>query len=436
MFSLYRSFIITLILSSIVVGSALSAKDNHPVEPIRFQEIRRLTDAMEKIKTNYVEEVSDEKLLEDAIRGMLDGLDPHSNYLSDEDFSDLQESTSGEFEGLGIEVTMENGFVKVVSPIDNTPAQRAGIQPGDLIIRLDDNPVKGMTLNQAVSKMRGKPGSKIDLTIVREGAEGPINLTVTRDKIKVNSVRGELLEPGYAYLRISTFQTPTGRDVVVLVEKLIKQNKSPLRGLILDLRNNPGGVLSSAREVADAFLDEGLIVYTKGRAQDAEMKYNATPGDIIDGAPLVVLVNSGSASASEIVAGAIQDHVRGIIMGTKTFGKASVQTVFPLENGPAIKLTTARYYTPKGRSIQAEGIKPDIKLRPARVELLEEGPVKPVTESSLSGHLEKQDKETGNKDDATDEKGDNKEPLVNQDFALFEALNLLKGLNLLQVNKK
>jgi carboxyl-terminal processing protease len=426
MLSFYQKTILTLLLLCFAVGGVIFAKEAEQTEPLPYTDIRRFTDAFAQIKSNYVEDVSDEALLESAIRGMLDGLDPHSTYLSKDDFSDLQESTSGEFGGLGIEVTMENGFVKVVSPIDDTPAQRAGIMPGDLLIRLDDKPVKGMNLNDAVKLMRGKPGTTIELTIVRENKEGPFTVQLERAVIHVKSVRGEIIEPGFAYVRISTFQIRTGREMVDLIEKLIKENKGHLKGLILDLRNNPGGVLSAAREVADAFLDDGLIVYTKGRTEDSDMKYNATPGDVINGTPIVVMVNGGSASASEIVAGAIQDHVRGIIMGAATFGKASVQTVLQLDSGSAIKLTTARYYTPKGRSIQAEGIKPDIKLRPARIELLEEGLIAPVKESNLSGHL-------NNPQEKKKESGRQKtKNLVNQDYELFEALNLLKGLNLLQ----
>ena len=430
MSSFYRRLFAAILFSSLIVGGVLSAKEETESDPIEFEDVRRLTEVLGQIKANYVEPVSDQKLLEGAIRGMLDGLDPHSTYLTSEDFSDLQESTSGEFEGLGIEVTMENGFVKVVSPIDDTPAERAGLEPGDLIIRLDDKPVKGMSLNDAVKLMRGKPGTSIELTIVREGVEGPFKTIVERAKIRVKSVRGEMLEPGYVYIRISTFQTPTGHDMVRIIEKLKRKNKNAIKGLILDLRSNPGGVLAAAREVADAFLDNGLIVYTKGRGVEAEMKYNATPGDIINGIPLVVMVNGGSASASEIVAGAIQDHVRGIVMGAATFGKASVQTVFQLGGGSAIKLTTARYYTPKGRSIQAEGIKPDIVLRRARIELLDEEPIDPLKESNLSGHLENPEKGTRKK--GKGKTGKTKPTLAKRDYELFEALNLLKGLNLLQ----
>ena len=371
--------------------------------------------------------MDDQTLLENAIRGMLDGLDPHSTYLDKEEFENLQESTSGEFGGLGIQVTKESGFIKVISPIDDTPAQRAGIEPGDLIIRLNETPVKDISLTEAVNLMRGKPGTSIELTIIRENVDGPFKLLLERDTVRVESVKGELLEDHYAYVRISTFQNRTGKDLLKMLDRLKKENKVALKGLILDLRNNPGGVLSAAQDVADAFLDEGIIVSTKGRDDQSGIKYNTTPGDTIDGAPLIVMVNGGSASASEIVAGAIQDHVRGIVMGSMTFGKASVQSVLPLNTGSAIKLTTARYYTPKGRSIQAEGIVPDIKLKRARIEILDqEKAISPVKESNLTGHLDNPNIKQSANTSAT------KKSLASRDYQLFEALNLLKGLNLLQ----
>jgi carboxyl-terminal processing protease len=327
---------------------------------------------------------------------------------------------------------MEDGFVKVIAPIDDTPAQRAGVQAGDLIIRLDDTPVKGMTLNDAVKIMRGKPGSSIVLTIVREGLDKPIKISITRDIIKVKSVRARMLDPGYGYLRISQFQSKTADYMVDAIEDLKKENKGALKGLILDLRNNPGGVLNGAVAVSDAFLTKGMIVYTEGRIADSRLRFNATPDDIIDGAPLVVLVNQGSASASEIVAGALQDHKRAIIIGAKTFGKGSVQTILPLSSDSALKLTTARYYTPSGRSIQAEGISPDIVLEPIEVAQVETN-IAPLKEADLTHHLENgngdkhaKDKESG-KDDSSKE-----ESLVKDDYMLYEALNLLKGLVILQ----
>ena len=358
-----------LIVSSVLfgvlisLGSGVLATRSAESTQIPLEHLRTFSDVFVRIKKHYVENVSDEELLENAIRGMLSGLDPHSAYLDGEEYSELRIGTSGEFGGLGIEVSMEDGFVKVISPIDDTPAQRAGIQGGDLIIRLNDEPVKGLSLNEAVKRMRGKPGSKIELTVVRDGVEGAFTVNIIRDIIKVSSVRQLLLEPNIGYVRISTFSSSTTQNVLDGIDELVEKNGSPLSGLVLDLRNNPGGVLTAAVGVSDAFLQEGLIVYTDGRSDsDQQIHYNAHRGDAIDGAPLVVLVNGGSASASEIVAGALQDHSRGIVMGSKTFGKGSVQTIQDLANGGALKLTTARYFTPSGRSIQAQGIQPDIAI--------------------------------------------------------------------------
>lgn len=441
-FSRSTGLLITCVLCLCLIAGrgVLADKVGAEEQEIPYEALRSFTEIFGQVKAHYVEDVDDEELLKSAIRGMLSGLDPHSAYLDPDAFTNLQESTAGEFGGLGVEVTMEDGFVKVVSPIDDTPAQRAGIQPGDLIIRIDDKPVKGMELSEAVTLLRGKPGSKTELTIVRDGSANPIILTVERAIVQVKSVRSRLLEPDYGYVRISTFQVRSGPAVVDAVEDLQKENKSPLKGLILDLRNNPGGVLSSAVEVADAFLDDGLIVYTKGRINEADLRQNATPGDVLHGAPMVVLINGGSASASEIVAGAIQDHVRGILMGYPSFGKGSVQTILELDNGYAIKLTTAHYFTPSGRSIQAEGIVPDIKLNRAKLELLDHARgIDPLRESSLSRHLSNPNQqenlqEPGKPEDAKpDDDGSGEDSLSNLDYELFEALNLLKGLNILQV---
>ena len=352
-----RSKPITLLAAGAVLGISLTmghnvvgARDNSG-DVLPLEQLRTFSDVFARIKRNYVEDVSDEDLLEHAIRGMLSGLDPHSSYLNTEQFQELRIGTSGEFGGLGIEVGMEDGFVKVVSPIDDTPAARAGMKTGDLIIRLDDKPVKGLALNDAVKLMRGKPGSDIVLTVVREGEDKPLNITITRAVIQVTSVRNRILEDGYGYVRVSHFQTKTPADMIKAIETM--QIEGALNGLVLDLRNNPGGVLSAAVGISDAFLNDGLIVYTDGREEDSRLRYTASRGDILDGAPIVVLVNGGSASASEIVAGAMQDHGRGVVMGSKTFGKGSVQTIQNLPNGGAVKLTTARYYTPSGRSIQA-----------------------------------------------------------------------------------
>ncbi len=413
---------VTLALGQGVVGARDNSADVLPLE-----QLRTFSDVFARIKRNYVEDVSDEVLLEHAIRGMLSGLDPHSSYLNTEQFNELRIGTSGEFGGLGIEVGMEDGFVKVVSPIDDTPAQRAGMLSGDLIIRLDDKPVKGLALNDAVKLMRGKPGSDIVLTIVREGEDRPLKITITRAVIQVTSVKTRMLEENFGYVRISHFQTKTTADMLKAVEKMKEEND--LQGLVLDLRNNPGGVLSAAVGISDAFLHDGLIVYTDGREEDSRLRYSASQGDVLDGAPLVVLVNGGSASASEIVAGAMQDHGRGVVMGNKTFGKGSVQTIQNLANGGAVKLTTARYYTPSGRSIQAEGIDPDIVTGNLRVSKREESGIEPITESSLSGHLSNPDEEaeTDNKEAEQAEQPN----LAEDDYQLNEALNLLKGLTIL-----
>ncbi len=416
------------------------------VQTLPFDELRRFTEIFGRIKQDYVEPVSDKKLLEDAIRGMLSGLDPHSAYLAEEEYKDLQEGTTGQFGGLGIEVGMENGFVKVVSPIDDTPAQKAGIKAGDLIIRLDDKPVKGMTLADAVKVMRGEPGTLIVLTVVREGADAPLKFDLVRDIIKVKSVKSRLLEKNYGYLRISSFQSGTGEGLLDALNELKKENEAPLKGIVLDLRNNPGGVLNAAVDVSDAFIESGLIVYTEGRIKNSEMRFNATPDDVLNGAPIVVLINGGSASASEIVAGALQDHKRAIIMGEKSFGKGSVQTILPTSNGAAVKLTTARYFTPSGRSIQAEGIEPDVTLARVKIEALEKAKFESIKEADLSGHLtngNKDAKKSGESENTPEEKdGAGKDTDATEqteggdsdvrDYPLHEALNLLKGIGILK----
>jgi carboxyl-terminal processing protease len=420
---------------SLAIGHGVLAEkeEGKNYTPIPLNELRSLTEVFGRIKQDFVEPVSDKTLLENAIRGMLSGLDPHSTYLDEEGYKDLQVGTTGEFGGLGIEVGMEDGFVKVISPIDDTPAQRAGIQSGDLIIRLDGKPVKGMTLHQAVNIMRGKVGTDIALTIIREGEDKPLEVSITRDTIKVKSVKGRLLEDGYGYIRISQFQSHTGENLVEKINKLREESKGNLNGLVLDLRNNPGGVLNAAVEVSDAFLESGLIVYTQGRVPDSELKFSATPNELLEGAPLVVLVNGGSASASEIVAGALQDHKRAIVMGTQTFGKGSVQTILPLKNNTALKLTTARYYTPSGRSIQASGITPDIELDAIKFASVEGVGGVRIKEADLQGHLDndsvKKDKSKGG---AKNSKDKHKEmlDLAKTDYQLYAALNMLKGLHL------
>jgi carboxyl-terminal processing protease len=342
-----------------------------PKDADTFNQLTLFGDVFELIRNNYVTEPDDKALIEAAINGMLTSLDPHSSYLDPESYSDMQVQTSGEFGGLGIEVTMENGVIKVVSPIDDTPAFKAGIQPGDYITHLDGEPVLGMTLNDAVDRMRGQVGTTIKITVVREGVEQPFDVTLTRDIIHIRSVRSEIRDGNVGYVRVTQFngQATSGvRDAIIKMQRDAEADGTELVGYILDLRNNPGGLLSEAVGLSDLFLTEGEIVSTRGRRSDSASRYNATPDDVIDGKPLVVLINGGSASASEIVSGALQDHHRAILMGTQSFGKGSVQTVLTLANNGAMRLTTARYYTPSGRSIQARGIDPDIVVRPARVE--------------------------------------------------------------------
>ena len=400
-----------------------------------IEELRTFTEIFTKIKHDYVESIDDRTLIDSAIKGMITGLDPHSAYLTPEDYTDLQNGTTGEFGGLGLEVGMEDGFIRIIAPIDDTPAARAGIRAGDLVVRLDGMPVKGKSLEEAVDIMRGKPGTGITLTVVREGEDGPLQITIVRDIIRVTSVKSRLLDDKYAYVRITQFQSRTGENLRDTVKALEEEMQGDLRGMILDLRNNPGGVLSAAVSVSDAFLTGGTIVYTEGRLDDAQLQFSAKPTDILRGAPLVVLVNGGSASASEIVAGALQDHRRAVIMGNDTFGKGSVQTILPMENGSALKLTTSLYYTPAGRSIQASGIRPDIVLETLGVSSFDIESRR-LKEADLAGHLEA---DTGGDESEGsalpgEEAADAAPPksLAEEDFALYEALNLLRGLDLMR----
>jgi len=435
--------------------------------PLPVDDLRAFTEVFGKIKSDYVEPVADKKLITEAINGMLAGLDPHSAYLDADAFKDLQVGTQGEFGGLGIEVSMEDGFVKVVSPIEDTPAWKAGMKNGDLIIKLDETPVKGLTLSEAVKRMRGKPGTKITLTVIRKGEAKPIVVTIARAIIKIQSVKSKLVEPGYGYIRITQFQEHSGENLAKALEGFYKQNKEPLKGLVLDLRNDPGGLLNGAVAVSAAFLPkDALVVYTEGRTEDAKMKLTANKANYLrseaqedflknlpagtKNVPMVVLVNGGSASASEIVAGALQDHKRAIIMGTQSFGKGSVQTILPLGNNTAIKLTTARYFTPNGRSIQAKGITPDIVVEEATVSGIEHQAAFDLRESDLERHLS-----NGNKNEETTneaqpiklpappkgkdkdgkaggEKSGPAEIVSKNDYQLNQAFNLLKGLQILQ----
>jgi len=430
--------------------------DKAALAPLPMQELRALADVFNAIKQGYVEPVEDKALLTDAISGMLTGLDPHSAYLDADAFKDLQVGTQGEFGGLGIEVGMEDGFVKVISPIEDTPAFRAGVKAGDLIVKLDETPVKGMTLGDAVKQMRGKPNTKIVLTIVRKGDEKPLVVTIVREIIKVRSVKSKLVEPGFGYVRVVQFQEATAASLAEHLTQLYA--KGPLTGLVLDLRNDPGGLLHGAVGVSAAFLPaDTLVVSTDGRTPDAKRKYMATPDDYLRGTrtdflkdlpagvknvPMVVLVNGGSASASEIVAGALQDHKRAKVLGTQTFGKGSVQTILPLTNNTAIKLTTARYYTPGGRSIQAKGIEPDYKVEDPQ----DTSAQLRIREADLRGHLENdKDPEAERKalaareaaraateDKANDTPFKRIEPASEEDFQFQQALNLLKGREIVQ----
>ncbi|MFT7141628.1 MAG: carboxyl-terminal processing protease, partial [Sulfitobacter sp.] len=390
-------------LLGVIMGSHSFASDTaekeETLEPrLPLNELRVFAEVFDRISDAYVEEIDDRTLLENAIKGMLSQLDPHSAYLDVETFSDLQEDTMGNYGGIGLEVAMDGGFLRVISPMDGTPAEREGIQAGDLIIELNNSPIKGMSLGDAIANMRGAPGSEISMTIVREGESAPKELTLVREAIKVASVRSNLLEDDVGYIRIAQFQSGTGPEVEKAVDEM--QENGKLEGLILDLRNNPGGVLQSAVAVSDIFISEGLIVYTSGRLANSDLRFSATTPDATDGVPMVVLVNEGSASASEIVAGALQDHNRAVVMGVSTFGKGSVQTVLPLNNEKAIKLTTALYFTPNGRSIQAEGIVPDIWVDRSTVTKIKSNPFR-VKERDLAKHLE-----NGNvaaKDKPTDE---------------------------------
>lgn len=449
-----------------------SAVAEREPEPLPIEDLRAFTEIFGKIKSDYVEPVADKKLITEAINGMLSGLDPHSSYLDNEAFKEMQVGTQGEFGGLGIEVGMEDGFVKVVSPIEDTPAFKAGIKSGDLIIKLDDTPVKGMTLNDAVKRMRGKPGTPITLTIMRKGEAKPIVTTLNRAVIKIRSVKHKLVEPDYGYIRITQFQEHTGETLIAALKDLEASNKGPVKGLVLDLRNDPGGLLNTAVGVAGAFLKPNqLVVYTEGRTEDAKMRLtNSREHYLRHGdkdylkdlpawaktVPMVVLVNGGSASASEIVAGALQDHKRALVIGTQSFGKGSVQTILPLANGTAIKLTTALYYTPNGRSIQAKGITPDIVVEEATVSQSNNGTAKlDVREADLAGHLSNGNKAKDKGQDkapakdgapekapAAPDTGTDKDPdeevklepgeiVSKKDYQFNQALILLKGLHLL-----
>lgn len=450
-------FVVSGLLLGILLSVTYSAVAEKMVKPqLPLEDLRAFADVFGKIKTDYVETVADKKLISQAISGMLTGLDPHSTYLDPDAFKDMQAATQGEFGGLGIEVAMEDGLVKVVSPIEDSPAYTAGLKAGDLIMKLDDQLVKGMSLNDAVKVMRGKPGTDLNLTVLRKGVNEPLKFKLTRAIIKSKSVKYKLVEPGYAYARVTQFQETTGPDLAKAIKKMHEENKGDFKGFVLDLRNDPGGLLNAAVGVSAAFLPkDALVVYTEGRAPDSKMRLTVNPENYARGGfrddymqdipenlkkvPMVVLINAGSASASEIVAGALQDHKRATIMGIQSFGKGSVQTILPMNNGAAIKLTTARYFTPNGRSIQAKGIVPD--------KIVEDGSDQSnnIHEADLSGHLSNpKDAEKEKADHASKEKtmtdkdvkfkvkqyAETKgpiEPASADDFQFMQAMNFLKG---------
>ena len=416
--------VLGVMVPAIAAPPAAPAAPTQTQTPLPWQQVRLLADVMQLVKEDYVQPVDDNTLINNAISGMLAGLDPHSTFLDKSNYQQMQIITSGQFGGLGLEVTQQDGAVVVISPIDDTPAAQAGIQTGDIILRVNGTSLDGMNLENAVALMRGKPGTAITLTILRHGVAKPLDFKLTRAEVHMASVRSRLLQPGYGYLRISQYSEDTGTGVTRAVQALVKQNHAPLKGLILDLRNNPGGLVDAAVDVSNAFLNSGIIVTAKGRAPDSNFVRRATPGDILSGAPLVVLVNGGTASAAEINAGALQDNHRALILGTQTFGKGSVQTVIPLPEGAAIKLTTSLYYTPSGHSIQAEGIKPDIVVPEFNV-AVSNAANENLAESNLQGHLANNapTPEAASGTPAA-------ERLAQQDFQLYEALNILKGLSL------
>lgn len=397
-------------------------KQESSLTPLPLEQIKSFAEIFTRIKHSYVEPVSDEQLLDYAIEGMLNGLDPHSIYLKEERLEELNEGTTGRFGGLGMEVVMDDGFVKIIAPIDDTPAEKAGLKTGDLVIRIDDKTISGLSLSEATDQMRGEPGTLIKLTILRESESEPFEVELERAIINIQTVKRRQLDEQIGYLRVSQFQTMTAEVFRKELKRL--RDGEGFSGLIVDLRNNPGGLLNSAISIADIFIKEGTIVSTKGRLPENEQAFLATPNDLIEGKPIVVLINSGSASASEIVAGALQDHERAIILGTKSFGKGSVQTVVNVAENTGIKLTTARYYTPSGRSIQAAGIVPDVLVTQRQFKKREKGFGR-ITENDLPGHLENEAVSENDKDLELDR-------LFSNDYQLNEAFNLLKGLVLYQ----
>lgn len=440
---LYSGALATLLTTALLLSPPVfSAEESDSTDSgtseqtkrIPMEDVQRFSNAISQIKKYYVKPVDDKELFDNAIRGMLGGLDPHSTYLDEESYNELQTSTSGEFGGLGIEVTMEDGVVKVVTPLVDTPAFKAGVKAGDYIIKIGNQSVQGISLKDAVDLMRGKQGSTVELTILRKGESKPLIYSLVREKILIKSVKSKLLDNNYGYIRLTQFQAMTAQDMEQAIAQLKQQAGGKLKGLILDLRNNPGGLLDSAIQVSDDFIDtdkngkQEMIVYTQGRLPGSKFTAMANPGDLLDNAPMIVLINNGSASASEIVAGALKDNKRAIIVGTRSFGKGSVQTILPLDDKRAIKLTTALYYTPSGTSIQAKGITPDIIIEemsvPKNGDNKEE--FSGFTEADLSGHILNADESKAQQNDQSAEKEN--EALLHEDYQLYAALTILKGL--------
>ena len=438
MISRSRTFAVVLASALLAGASAtlLAADAPPPPKPdpktLPWEEVRQLADVMELVKEQYVEPVDDKTLIKGAIRGMLGNLDPHSDFLDKSEFSDIQDLTSGEYNGIGIDIGEDdNGNIVVVSPIDGSPAARAGVQAGDALLQVNDTATDGLTLDQVSALLRGKQGTSVTLTLLPEDSDKTYTVKLTREEVRVPSTHAELLAKGYGYLRVSDFGDDTGGGVVKGLKELVKKNGGPVSGLVLDLRNNPGGLLDAAVAVSDAFLDRGLIVTARGRAPDANFQRRASPGDLLDGAPMVVLVNEGTASAAEIVAGALQDNHRALIMGNQTFGKGSVQTVIPLPQGDAIKLTTSLYYTPSGRSIQAEGITPDVVVDPLALAGSQDDNGTTLKEANLSRHLANAAPAPATGDAALRAADD----LAAKDFQLYQALNMLQGIVALNQTK-
>lgn len=438
-FNFFKYFLFfTLYLLFTVPSNAQIITNNKQQAKDFLEDLTVFTRALNDIKKIYVDEIDNKELFSNAVKGMVSGLDPHSDYLKPKEQKKLLESTSGKFGGLGIEINMKDKLIQVVSPIDDTPAYRAGIAAEDFIVEIDGKTVRGMSLKDGVDLMRGTPGTTVEITIVRE-QQKPFKVNLTREIITVVSAKGYLLEKDIGYTRVASFQSPSAALLKQVIADLSKENNGKLKGLILDLRNNPGGVLNAAVDISNLFIDKpGLVVYTKGRIANSNLEYKTKPGDIISAIPMVVLINKGSASASEIVAGALQDHKRAIIMGKTSFGKGSVQSVIQLKNGYGLKITTARYYTPSGRSIQAKGIEPDIILENFNLEEKEESVISGASEKDLKGHLQAEDTTQLSENEIlkiqTNKKAQNAKIAIEKlkkDYFVNEASNLLKALVIL-----